>query len=782
MKLFKSLSFLTLFFTLLTQGLPAISEEPQKKEILVEWSNTNSFSQRAPILKQIGGSRVKGFQTHLMKRKGRGVIEVISLPDGSSVNSAIETLRKTPGVVTAEPNIRYQTTEVSNDPMYLNGSLWGMYSDDSVSVGPSGTTNQFGSQAEQAWNTGHIGNTKVVVGVIDTGVDYTHPDLYLNIYLNQGEIRPLTFFNSMTDVDGDSVITFRDLNNPANSSFVTDFNGNGRIDGGDLLNDARWENGVDNDSNGYVDDLVGWDFYNNDNDPMDDNFHGTHVAGTIGAIGGNGVGVVGVNWKLQIMPLKFLGAGGSGYLSDAIASIDYYTAETLNKDVSLNPNYSSIFLGTNNSWGGGGYSSLLLNSIVAGANANNHFIAAAGNSSTNNNSSPFYPSNYSTLSAAGWEAVTAVASLSSNGSLSSFSNYGSTTVDIGAPGADILSTFPSNSYQSISGTSMATPHVAGAMASFLSSYPNADRRSLRDVLLTTAIPTSSLNGKVVTNGRIDMVAGVTEMESRNSGNPTPTYSLGGPTSVNEGASVSLTVTTSNVNNGTVLYWSLSGISEGDTSVNSLFGSLTINFNSGSVSFLINNDNLLEGVETLTFRLFSNSGRTHQVATKTVEILDTSTGYTYIWGTTSNNNIIGSANPDFISGVPSTGVTTAALGRGQIDSVTGKGGADIFTLGQMREGSIRIFYNNGVSGSVGSNDYLLIKDFNRLVDKIQLPSGRYFIRNTSTNTTMYWDRNGNGVLNLTGTNRDELIAIIQRVNLGNMTITENSKPAWVRYSN
>lgn len=784
MEFFKKFSLFAIFLCLITQASPSLSQKAQKKEILVEWANTNSFSQGATTLKQVRGLRVKGFQSSLMRKKGRGIIEIISLPEGGSVEDALETYRKNPGVVTAEPNIKYNTTEVSNDPSYINSSLWGMYSEDSNAVGPSGTTNQFGSQAEQAWNLGNTGNTRVVVGVIDTGIDYTHPDLYLNIYLNQGEIRSLSFYGSLTDVDGDGLITFRDLNNPVNTAYVTDVNGNGRIDAGDLLNDPRWENGVDNDSNGYVDDLIGWDFVNGDNDPTDDNFHGTHVAGTIGAIGGNGVGVVGVNWKVQMMPIKFLNGSGSGYLSDAILAIDYYTAETLTKDVSFNSSYSSIFIGTNNSWGGGGYSSLLLNSIVAGANANNHFVAAAGNSSSNNNSLAFYPSNYSTLSGAGWEAVTSVASLSSNGALSSFSNFGSTTVDIGAPGAAILSTFPANSYQSINGTSMATPHVMGAMASFLSAYPNSDRRDLRDVLLSSVTSTTSLNSKVVTNGRLNVLAGLLEMESRNGNgiNPSPTYSLSSPSSADEGSPVTLYLTTTNINNGTNLYWSMSGISASDTSLNTLTGSLAVNSNSGALTFSLTPDNSLEGTETLTFRLFTNSGRTNQVATKTITVSDTSTGYTSIWGTVSNNNITGTSNPDLISGVPATGTTPPALGKGQIDKVTGRGGADIFIFGQVREGSPRIFYNNGSPSNVGGNDYMLITDFNRLVDKVQLVPGRYFTRNASTNTTIYWDRDNNGVLNLIGSNRDELIGILQKINLGNTTISESSKPSWVRFSN
>lgn len=160
---------------------------------------------------------------------------------------------------------------VSNDSSYTDGSLWGMYGDKTATV------NQYGSQAGEAWAAGFTGATKTVVGVVDTGIDYTHPDLYLNIWLNQGEI-PNAFKPKIKDTDSDGLITFRDLNNLANKAYVTDKNNNGYIDAGDLLKDARWADGIDQDKNGYTDDLIGWDFFNNDNDPFDDHGHGTHVS------------------------------------------------------------------------------------------------------------------------------------------------------------------------------------------------------------------------------------------------------------------------------------------------------------------------------------------------------------------------------------------------------------------------------------------------------------------------------------------------------------------------
>ncbi len=418
----------------------------------------------------------------------------VKLNDNVDIDKAIETLLRQPGVRFAEANFVVSTQSTSNDSGYTNGSLWGMRGDASGSL--------YGSAADEAWAAGYTGSTKTVVGVIDTGIDYRHPDLYLNVWLNQGEISG-TLRNALTDTDSDGLITFRDLNDVVNKPYVSDVNVNGYIDAGDLLNDVRWEDGIDNDGNTYRDDLIGWDFANNDNDPLDDNRHGTHVAGTIGGVGGNGAGVAGVNWSTQMMALKFLSSSGSGYTSNAAKALDYFTA------MSKAAPAASDFVGTNNSWAGGGFSQSILDAIARTGAAGNLFVAAAGNGGSdgvgdNNDTLANYPSNFSTQAALGWDAVVAVASMTSTGALSSFSNYGNLKVDLAAPGSSIVSTLPNGSYGYLSGTSMATPHVMGALALISSALPNATPQDCLDLLRQCVTYKADLASKLAWDGWLDL--------------------------------------------------------------------------------------------------------------------------------------------------------------------------------------------------------------------------------------------------------------------------------------
>lgn len=460
----------------------------QPTELLVQF--------RPGIVGEVQSSTLAGVgKSRLLRSDENGDLVVVSLPTGGqSLTAVMSALNNNPNVKFAEPNFLV-SVQGSNDQSYTGGNLWGMYGDQ------TSPTNAFGSQAGESWAAGRTGSMKTVIGIVDTGIDYRHPDLYLNIWLNQGEL-PTNL--GLVDTDQDGLITFRDLNQTVNSTAVSDLNGNGYIDAGDLLRDSRWANSLDNDSNGRIDDLIGWDFVNNDNDPLDGNGHGTHVAGTIGAMGNNGVGVVGVNWNVQLMALKFLPDTGSGSLSAAISAIEYYTTAAARYDAG-----PGNYIATNNSWGGGGYSQALLDTIVRSAKQDVLFVAAAGNGGSdgvgdNNDRTANYPSNYSTLAAAGWEAVIAVASITSSGALSRFSNFGATSVDLGAPGSSILSTTPNGSYSSFSGTSMATPHVAGALGLLAAVSEALTGAELRNYLFSNVTATSSLAKLSITGGRLNV--------------------------------------------------------------------------------------------------------------------------------------------------------------------------------------------------------------------------------------------------------------------------------------
>jgi len=409
--------------------------------IIVGFTKQASTSRRNTVR-----SKVKAAKVRKLSKKANA--EVLTLESGASVAKTIEALRGTPGVAYAEPDYFVTSTVASDDTYYTNGSLWGMYGD--------GTTpsNQFGSGAGEAWAQGYVGSRTVAIGVIDEGIQVTHPDLAANMWTNPNEIAG---------------------------------------------------NNIDDDNNGYVDDMHGWDFLNNNASVFDGNStegsdtHGTHVAGTIGGIGGNGSGVAGVNWAVTMVSAKFLGPSG-GYTSDAAEALDYLVALKVNKGLNI--------VATSNSWGGGGASSTLLAAINRAGDAGMLFVAAAGNSTSNNDATGSYPSNYECTNGGtrGWDCVIAVASITSSGSLSSFSSYGATTVDIAAPGSGINSTYPTNSYASLSGTSMATPHVSGAIALCASINPSLSPAQLREAVINSAQVTPTLVGKVVNAGRLDVGA------------------------------------------------------------------------------------------------------------------------------------------------------------------------------------------------------------------------------------------------------------------------------------
>ncbi|MCK6616172.1 MAG: S8 family serine peptidase [Cyclobacteriaceae bacterium] len=415
-------------------------------EVLIKFKSSGQEGARvkSETLALIGATVIETIATPAMEtemaRKG-ATGDLVLVKSALETMEAINAIRNLPEVEYAEPNWIYAHFATSNDPYYTNGSLWGMYGD---ATSPS---NQFGSQAGEAWAAGNVGSNSVWVGIIDEGYMYTHTDLSANAGKNPGEIAG---------------------------------------------------NGIDDDGNGYVDDVYGWDFAGGNNTVFDglSDDHGTHVAGTIGGVGGNGTGVAGVVWTVKMMNAKFLGSNG-GTTANAIKSVDYFT--------DLKQRHNLNLVATNNSWGGGGFSQGLYDAIERANQAGILFIAAAGNSTNDNDASPSYPASYNNSN------IIAVASIDSNGALSSFSNWGATTVDLGAPGRGIVSTVPVRSkgqivsgYASYSGTSMATPHVCGGAALYAASHPGATASQIKSAIMNSTVATSSLSGKTVTGGRLNV--------------------------------------------------------------------------------------------------------------------------------------------------------------------------------------------------------------------------------------------------------------------------------------
>ncbi len=379
---------------------------------------------------------------------------VIADEDNLDAEEVAAEYRALPEVLYAEPNgqIELEPGEDAVDggpglrPDYVAGADHAHPSDpmfdDQWSLdnhGTRGGTQNADISALKAWEKTH-GSEKIVVAVLDTGVDYTHRDLINNIWTR-----------------------------PANMPAYIDK------------------------ELGAFDDTHGFDASDMDGDPMDDNGHGTHCAGIVGAEGDNNDGIAGVNWHVEIMPLKFLNANGSGSVKDAIECINYAIAR---KKAGVNIRIISA------SWGSTMYSRALEDAIKRAGEEDILFVAAAGNSSTDNDRRPHYPSSYALPN------VLSVAALTRRDELASFSNWGLKSVHVAAPGAEILSTWPDNQYEEHSGTSMATPEVSGVAALVLALNPNMPVKDLRERLINATDKLPALSGKVASGGRINAARAV----------------------------------------------------------------------------------------------------------------------------------------------------------------------------------------------------------------------------------------------------------------------------------
>lgn len=390
----------------------ASAGQPQRPEfvpgeMLVKFNKDATSEQTRSILQVIKGKLRK-------KMKLTGV-QLVDVPV-NTVKAAVKRLSQNSIVEYVEPNyLRYidafEAGTLPDDSRF--DDMWGLNNE-----GQAGGTDDADIDAPESWSI-TTGNPDMVVAVIDSGADMDHEDLADNIWTNPGEIA---------------------------------------------------DNGIDDDGNGYVDDVHGWDFAHDDNDPSDTDSicggHGSHTAGTIGAVGNNGIGVTGINWNMQVMPLKIFKSVWKIYCStssaDIVEAIQYAT--TMGVRVS------------NNSYGGGPSSQAEYDAIRA---SDMVFVAAAGNESVDNDTTPSYPAGYDL------DNIISVAATDRNDNLAYFSNYGD-SVDIAAPGVDILSTIPDDAYEFFSGTSMAGPHVAGAAAMLIGYNSDLTTREVKWNLLNGA--------------------------------------------------------------------------------------------------------------------------------------------------------------------------------------------------------------------------------------------------------------------------------------------------------
>ncbi|HEV8606295.1 MAG TPA: S8 family serine peptidase [Tepidisphaeraceae bacterium] len=380
---------------------------------------------------------------HVRAHLGDDGLVLITSGTKAKYKNLLSSLKTVRGFKYLEPNFLLHAATIPNDSFFPN-------QDDLNNTAQSGGNFDADIDAPEAWDL-TTGSPDVVVGVIDSGIDYTHPDLAANIWTNPFEIA------------GD---------------------------------------GIDNDNNGYIDDIHGWDFANDDSDPMDDHGHGTHVSGTIAAVGNNGADVTGISWSSKLMALKILAANGFGELSAAIEALNY-ADDMAGRGVNIRV--------TNNSYGDPGFSLAMEDAITASGQAGLLFVAAAGNGGNDsigddNDTTPFYPASSDSPN------IISVAATDNKDQRAGFSNYGATTVHIGAPGVSTWSTARGGGLTVLSGTSMATPHVVGVAALAFGISPRGTPYSvIRDAILNGGDQISALTGITTTGRRLNAFGALAQL-------------------------------------------------------------------------------------------------------------------------------------------------------------------------------------------------------------------------------------------------------------------------------
>ncbi len=409
------------------------------------------------VLDAVGGSLLKEYASI-------GVLR-IKLPFEMDIQTALRILRRLAPVEYAEPNYIIKSSLQPNDPEFRR--LWGLNNS-----GQTGGSAGADVRAVDAWNI-TTGSAQVVVGVFDSGIDLNHPDLQQNIFINNGED------------------AWQDVNDPSSG------------------------NQIDDDGNGYVDDWKGYNFVGNSNNVFDDNGHGTHVAGIVGAVGNNAMGITGVNWRVKLLPVKLLNAAGNGNVASAIDAIEYVSKMQVKV--------------INCSWGGPDFSNALYDAMTLASSKGILFIAAAGNNGVNTDQLPEYPAAFdlpNIISVAATDHFDRRAlwgddedggnggcgfNCSSVMAAVPGSNFGPQTVDLAAPGKDIYSTIPGG-YAFLSGTSMATPYVTGAAALLLAKRNDLRSQDIKNTILNSVDPITAFTGLSVTGGRLNLYKALSALQ------------------------------------------------------------------------------------------------------------------------------------------------------------------------------------------------------------------------------------------------------------------------------